>query len=115
MKDNTDNTNNRKLLSILAHASILLGFSLISIVVPLAIMSSSEDNVVKKNAKESLNFFITSYILAIICIPLMFIIIGFPLFVLLVVATWVMPIIAIVKLVENPDRAYRYPLIFHML
>ena len=115
MKDNMGSDDNRKLLSALSHASILLGFTVLAVAIPIVILLTTQDLVVKENAKEALNFFINSYVLAVICIPLTFVIIGLPLFVLLLIATWVMPIIAIVKVIGNPDRSYRYPIIIHLL
>ena len=107
--------DNRKILSILSHGSILLGSTVISIGVPIAILLLSEDSVVKDNAKEALNFYISCYILAAIFAFLIFLLIGIPLLILLLIASWVMPIIAIVKILDNPNRSYRYPLIFHIL
>ena len=82
---------------------------------PIAILLLSEDSIVKRNAKEALNFYITCYIWGIIFAILIFLLIGIPLLILLLIASWVMPIIAIVRILENPDRSYRYPLIFHIL
>ena len=113
--NNNPTNDNRKLLSVLAHASIFFSSAVISVGVPIAILLASKDPVVKSNAKEALNFFITVYILATIFGILFFLIIGFPLFILLLIATVVMPIMAIVKVLENPDRSYRYPLIWHPL
>lgn len=114
MNKNTSN-DSRKTLSILCHASILFSSTVISIGIPIAILLVSEDTVVKTNAKEALNFWITACILAVIFSILSFIIIGFPLLILLLIATLVMPIMAIIKVLENPDRSYRYPLIWHPL
>ena len=124
MKNNSDN-DNRKVLSILSHASILLSSTVISVGVPIAILLVSKDTVVKKNAKEALNFYITFYIFATLLSILPFLFLGLrlssvlktviPLFILFLIATLVMPIIAIVKVLENPDRSYRYPLIWHPL
>ena len=115
MKGNTENNDNQKILSVVSHASILLGFTVMAVAIPIVILLSSKDLVVKENAKESLNFFINSYVLAIICVPLTFVIIGLPLLFLLLIATWVMPIIAIIKVLGNPSRSYRYPIILHLL
>lgn len=117
MTENLSQSNsddNRKILSILSHGSILFGSTVISIGVPIAILLLSEDSVVKRNAKEALNFYITCWILAIIFVFLIFLLIGIPLLILLLIASWVMPIMAIVRIIENPDRSYRYPLIFHL-
>ena len=116
MKDNLSNdSENRKILSILSHGSILFGSTIISIGVPIAILLLSEDPIVKASAKEALNFYISCYILAIIFICLIFVLIGFPLLFLLLIASWIMPVIAIIKIAENPDRIYRYPLTLRLL
>ena len=114
MNNNPDN-DNRKVLSVLSHASIFFSSTVISVGVPIAILFVSKDTVVKSNAKEALNFFITACILGGIFFILSFLIIGFPLLILLLIATLVMPIFAIIKVLENPDRSYRYPLIWHPL
>lgn len=114
MNKNTSN-DSRKTLSILCHASIFFSSTVISVGIPIAILLVSEDTVVKTNAKEALNFWITVYILALIWVILTFLVIENPLFVLLLIATLVMPIIAIIKVLGNPDRSYRYPLIWHPL
>ena len=116
MKDNLNQSDdNRKLLSVLSHGSILFGSSVITIGVPIAILLLSEDSIVKQNAKEALNFLITCYILAAICIVLIFLFVGIPLLFLLFIASWVMPIIAMVKISQNPDRCYRYPIVWRLL
>lgn len=117
MKDNlSDRDNdNRKLLSLLSHGSILFGSTVISVGVPIAILLLSKDAVVQQNAKEALNFLITCYILACIFFILLFLLIGFPLLILLLIASWVMPIIALIKIIENPDRSYRYHFIFRLI
>lgn len=108
-------SDNRKILSILSHGSILFGSTVVTIGVPIAILLLSQDSIVKSNAKEALNFYVTCYILAIVFAFLIFLLIGIPLLILLFLASWVMPIIAIVKILENPDRSYRYPLVFRLL
>lgn len=107
--------NNRTILSVLAHGSILFGSTVITISVPIAILVISEDAIVKENAKEALNFFINYYILGRVCLILMFLIIGFPLLFLLLITGWVMPIIAIVNILNKPNRSYRCPLILRIL
>ena len=102
-------------MSVVSHASILLCFTVMAVAIPIVILLSSKDLVVKENAEESLNFLLNSYVLAIICVPLTFVIIGLPLLFLLLIATWMMPIIAIIKVLGNPSRSYRYPIILHLL
>jgi len=105
----------RKILSVVSHLSILFSSSFFSILIPVAIILLSEDEVAIGNAKEALNFCLTIYILGICFGLLIFVVIGFPLLILLFIASWIMPIIAIFKIVNNPDRVYRYPLILHLL
>ncbi|MEA5569621.1 DUF4870 domain-containing protein [Calothrix sp. UHCC 0171] len=102
----------RKLLSALSHGSIFLSSTVISIGVPIAIFIISEDPVVKENAKESLNFHINLYIAAIVFAFLILIAIGIPLLILLGIASFVMPIIAIIRVIENENIPFRYPFIF---
>jgi uncharacterized Tic20 family protein len=108
-------TDQRKLLSALCHGAILFGASLVSIGLPIVILLVSDDPVVKDNAKESLNFHINLYLGLLICFILMFALIGFPLLILLAIASWVLPIIAIIKVLDAPDRPYRYPFIFRLV
>lgn len=110
-----DNSDQRKILSIVCHAAIFLSSTILSIAVPIVLMIVIEDAVVKANAKESLNFHLNAYLYAFICFILTFVFIGIPLFFLLAVATIVMPIIAIVKILENPEKPYRYPFIFRIV
>ena len=105
----------RKTLSILAHVSILFSSTVLTIGIPLAIVFLSDDEVAIANAKEAFNFYITVYLIAICCVPLMVVLIGFPLIILLMIATIVMPVIAIIKVARNPNRIYRYPLILRLL
>ena len=105
----------RKILSILSHLSILFSSTIIAVCIPIALILLSEDDVVIGNAKEAINFYITACFFAVCFFVLAFLFIGFPLLILLIFATVVMPIIAISKISHNPNRVYRYPLIFHIL
>ncbi len=105
----------RKLLSVLCHGAIFFSSTLVSVAIPVAILLTTTDAVIKQNAKESLNFHINIYIYAIGCLLLMFLLIGFPLLIALGIASLVMPIIAIVRVLEDPNRAYSYPFILKLL
>lgn len=105
----------RKLLSAVSHGAIFLSSTLVAIAIPIAILLMSEDAIVKENAKESLNFHINLYIYAILFSILIFVAIGIPLLILLGIASIVMPIMAIVKVLDNPEKPYRYPFIFRVL
>jgi uncharacterized protein len=106
---------NRKILSIVSHGAILLSSTLVAIAIPIVILLTTDDAIVKENAKESLNFHINLYVYAIVFILLIFVMIGIPLLILLWIANFVLPIIAVVKVLDNPGVPYRYPFIFRVL
>jgi hypothetical protein len=105
----------RKVLSALCHGAIFFSSTIVSIGIPIAILITNDDPVVKENAKESLNFHINLYIYALIFILLIFVLIGIPLLVLLGIASFIMPIIALIQVLDNPDRPYRYPFVFRLV
>ncbi|MBM0740225.1 DUF4870 domain-containing protein [Phormidium sp. CLA17] len=110
-----DLTQRRKLLSALSHGAIFLSSSIISIGIPIAILIISDDQVIKDNAKESINFHINLYLYGIVFGLLLFVVIGFPLLILLLVASFVLPIMAIVHAASEPNKSYRYPFIFRLV
>ncbi len=113
------NDDQRKILSIASHASILFTSSIVAIAIPIAIIILSKDDVVVSNAKKALNFLIT-YTLLTICLLLpiwvisinnfSFISLWLLLLPILLFGSIIMPIIAIIKIARNPNRVYRYPL-----
>lgn len=105
----------RKLLSALCHGAIFFSSLFVSVAIPIVILFTTEDSVVKQNAKESLNFHINLYIYAMIAFLLIFVLIGFPLLIFLGIISLIMPIIAIVRVLEDPNQPYRYPLIFRIV
>lgn len=109
----------RKLLSALCHGAIFFSSTFVSVVIPIVILSVTKDSVVKQNAKEAVNFHINLYIYAGICFLLIFsligFLIGFPLLIILGFVSLIMPIIAIVQVIAEPDTPYRYPLIFRLV
>lgn len=104
----------RKLLSALCHGAIFFSSTVVSIGIPLAIFLTSNDPIVKENAKESLNFHINLYIYLLIFALLVFVVIGLALLVLLGLISFIMPIIALIKVLDNPNQSYRYPFIFRL-
>ena len=110
-----DDTTKRKLLSALCHGSIFFSATVISIAIPVAILYVSDDLVIQANAKEALNFHFNMWIYGVISGILTFVLIGFVLLAILGIAMVVMPIIAIVQVLSNPEKSYRYPFIFHWL
>lgn len=109
------NLQQRKLLSGISHGAIFFSSLLVSITVPIAVLFISEDPIVKENARESLNFHINLYIYGAVFALLIFVFIGIPLLIILGIVSFVMPIIAIVKVLNKPDQPYRYPFIFRLL
>ena len=108
-------SDKRKLLSVLCHAAIFFSATLITIGIPIAVLLVSDDPVVKDNAKESLNFHINLYIYYAIAGILIWVLIGWPLLALLGIINLVMPILAILQILGNPDHTYRYPFIFRLV
>ncbi|MBE9039529.1 DUF4870 domain-containing protein [Oscillatoriales cyanobacterium LEGE 11467] len=105
----------RKLLSALCHGSIFISAAVLAIGIPIGILFISDDPVVKDNAKESLNFHINLWIYGVIFGILCLVGIGFILLGILFLVSWIMPIIAIVRVLANPATTYRYPFIFRLV
>jgi len=108
-------SDKRKLLSVLCHGSIFLNISVIAIGIPLAILLVSDDPVVKASAKESLNFHLNMWVYWAVFGALAWILIGIPFLVLIAIGNLILPILAILKSLSNPDETYRYPFIFRIL
>ena len=53
----------RKLLSALAHGSVFISALVLSVGIPVAILSVSEDNVFQDNAKEAINFHLNVWLI----------------------------------------------------
>ncbi|MBD2346963.1 DUF4870 domain-containing protein [Anabaena subtropica] len=105
----------RKLLSVLSHGAIFFSSTVVSIGIPVAILLLNEDPVVKENAKESLNLHINLYVCGVIFGLLIFVGIGIVLLIALWVVSIIMPIIAVIRVANEPNTPYRYPLIFRLL
>lgn len=110
----TMNTDKRKLLSSLSHGSIFFSALVVSVGLPITIMLLSDDPIVKENAKEAINFHFNVWLYGIIFGVLCFVLIGYPLLAILGVVSLVMPILAILKSLSNPEQPYRYPFIFRL-
>lgn len=111
----TYDSDKRKLLSALSHGSIFLSALVLSAGIPLAIWFVSDDPVVKDSAQEALNFHLNVWAYGIVFGVLTLLLIGYPLLGILFIVQILMPILAIVKALRNPDEAYRYPFIFRVL
>lgn len=104
--------------AMICHLSALAGFLIPfgNIVGPLIVwlIKRAEMPLVDRQGKEALNFQITVSIAMVICIPLMFILIGIPLIFLIGIGALVLTIMAAVK-VSNGNFDYRYPLTIRLL
>ncbi len=118
-------TDKRKLLSALSHGAIFFSTLFVSIGVPIAILFVSEDPVVKENAKESINFHFNVWlwggILGAIIALLLFISFGLLSIVLWIPVVlgyllhWGLTIWAIINVLGDPNKSFRYPLIFRLI
>lgn len=105
----------RLILSALSHGAIFFSATIVAIGIPIGILFFSKDPVVKANARESLNFHINLYIYGFVFWILTFLLIGFPLLLVLALVSFIMPILAIISVVSNPDKPYSYPFIFRIV
>lgn len=107
----TYETDKRKFLSALAHASIFFSGLFVSIGVPIALLFISADPVVKANAKEAINFHLNVWLYGIILVPLSFITFGLA-GGLWWLAHWGLTIWALSHCLQDPDQPFQYPFIF---
>lgn len=112
-------TGQQKLLSALCHGSIFFSATLVSIGIPIVILLITDDWVVKDNAREALNFHINLYAYGILAGLLAVTVIGIPVAIVigagLLICSWLLPILAIVKVLDRPSEPYRYPFILRLL
>jgi uncharacterized Tic20 family protein len=99
-----------KTMGMLAHGgAIFIGF-----LAPLLVMLIKKDSAfAQQESKEALNFQIVKLIALFICIPLMFICIGFILLPAVFVTALVFEIMAAVRV--NSGEPYRYPITIRMI
>ena len=103
---------NDKLLIILCHLSLIIGFPfLLPFIVYLAKRNESEW--ATAHAAEALNFHISLAIYALCCIPFIIILIGIPLLLALGLMAFICAIIAAIKASEG--GFYRYPLTIRLI
>lgn len=109
----TFDSDKRKLLSILAHGSIFISATFISILIPIAILNISDDPVVKDNAREAINFHFNVWLYGIVLVPLSFITFGLANGIWLLIH-WGLTAWAIFHCLNTPDQLFRYPFIFRL-
>jgi uncharacterized protein len=108
----------RKLLSVVAHGSVFISALILSIGIPIAILMVSEDDVIKDNAKEAINFHLNVWLIGAIIAILSFLtfgLMGFILGPLWLLLHWGLSIWAIIYCLQTPDQAFRYPFIFRVV
>lgn len=108
----------RKLLSALAHGSIFISALVLSIGIPIAILSVSEDPIVKDNAKEAINFHLNIWLIGgIITVMSIFSfgLAGFILGPVWLIVHWGLSIWAVAQCLQTPDLSFRYPFIFRVV
>lgn len=98
-------TTEQKLLCALCHLGTFVG---IPILARLIVLLVSNDQFVKNQAKEALAFQIGLVVAFIISFVLMIILIGFLTIIAVSIIGLILPIIAMVKIVEGQD--YSYPI-----
>ena len=109
-------SKHRKLLSIFAHLSATCSWTLIALGVPIAILCTSDDDVVKANAAESINYHITCWVLTallvtgVICTLGLAALLIFALLPLFVIIS-ILPLIAVCCVAMKTDQPYLYPLV----
>lgn len=98
-------TTEQKLLAALCHGGLFLGAP---ILIPLVIMLISKDDYIKTQAKEALMFQILAFLAIAASGVLTIIIIGFIGLLVFGIASVIIPIIAIVNVLNGRD--YTYPI-----
>jgi uncharacterized Tic20 family protein len=101
-----------KIWSVLSHLSALMGVGFILPLVVYLVMRN-ESEYVAANAREALNFHISLLIYGICCIPLIFILIGFPLLIIMGLASLILAILAAIRASEG--GCYHYPLTLRLV
>ena len=112
---NTVDTEERQ-WGMFAHLSAFAGFIIPfgNIIGPLVIWQMKKDlPFVDEQGKEALNFQITVSIATVVCIFLMFILIGFLLLPMLVIAAFILTLVAGLK--ANNGENYRYPIALRLI
>lgn len=118
-----DDLSQRKLLSATCHGAIFFSLAVVLISIPIAILLTSEDPIVKENAKESINFQINLYLYAVVVLSIVMAI-GEPLLIVLAIvsilftlttASLLLPLIAIERVITKPQTPYRYRSILRLL
>jgi uncharacterized protein len=110
-------SKDERMWAMFCHLSTFCGFIIPfgNIIAPLIIWALKRDEfpLVADQGKEALNFQISMTIYFLICVILIFVVIGIPLIILVALFDIVMTIIAAIK--ANEGEKYRYPLAIRLV
>ncbi len=109
-------TDKRKLLSAISHGAIFFSSTVVSIAVPIFILFTTEDPVVKSNAKEAINFHFNVWLCGLILgvlATVTFGLLGF-LFGIWFLVHWGLTIWALSHVLGDSEKPFRYPFIFRV-
>ena len=111
--ENQQNNTEAMLSHLLALCGFVVPFG--NILGPLVfwLMKKDQSPVVAREAKEALNFQITATLAIIVCVILMFVVIGLFLLPIVGLANLAFIIIAIIK--SNKEGSYRYPFALRLI
>lgn len=98
-------TTQQKLICALCHLGTFIGLPIIA---PLVVFLLSGDYFIKQQAKEALGFQIGMAIIFTIGGVLSLVLIGIPILIIASIVTFVLPIIATIKIADGED--YTYPI-----
>src|SRR5215208_6127981 len=96
-----------KALIVLSHLSAIIGVGFVLPFIVWLVKKNDPDNVAA-HAKEALNFHLSLLLYVVLCVPLMWMLIGIPIAIIIGIAGFVLAIIAAVK--ASDGGFYRYPL-----
>ncbi|WP_432352380.1 DUF4870 domain-containing protein [Sporosarcina sp. A2] len=96
-------------LKILIHASAFFAPFLVPVVIFILTLFVELDDQIKRLSIQALLFQITMLILITISVILSFIIVGIPFLLAFIIMTLIIPIIAIIKTIN--DESYNYPIV----
>ncbi|MDF1838658.1 MAG: DUF4870 domain-containing protein [Planctomycetota bacterium] len=104
-----------RLWGCIAHLSTLLPIPLFNLLGPIIVMMAkgSDSYFAKRQAIAALNFQLTVIIAYVICIPLVFVIIGIPMLWVVGIGSMVLTFIAGIKAFDG--ETYPYPFSFHFI
>ena len=94
----------------LMHLSQLLNYSLLGIIVPIAmwLISKDQSEVARRQGAAMMNWMLSSFIYYIVSGILAMFLIGIPMLIVIAILSFVFPIIAAIKAVDN--KQWSYPL-----